>query len=276
LFHRLLLLCDPEMSLIIEDSYVQTLQAFGLSFVQAKTYFTLLKLQEGDIKTIAANVGVARQEIYRTMPSLEKLGLTQKIIGKPITYKVTPLRDALGILLERQQEKVADLQTKQDWMMTHFCFDNQGEKRSCEDDSQFMITSELTLFSSVHQKLFLKTEESIDISVPFISEKFLKYWVQLGDVIAKKKKLKVRVIAPENSKEVKMLPRKLLDAPNFQLKLAKDPFAFGLTIFDRKETTIAISEKGLPSLWSNNPSIVSLAKNNFDVLWKRAVALKDV
>jgi sugar-specific transcriptional regulator TrmB len=264
------------MSLIIEDNYVQTLQAFGLSVVQAKTYLTLLKLQESDIKTIAANVGVARQEIYRTMPSLEKLGLTQKIIGKPITYKVTPLKDTLGILLEKQQEKVTDLQSKQEWMTTNFNADNQGEKKSCEDDAHFTIISELTLFSSVHQKLFLKTEESIDISVPFISEKFLKYWLQIGDVVAKKKKLKVRVIAPENSKEAQMLPKKLLDAPNFQLRFAKDAFAFGFTIFDRKETTIAISEKGLPSLWSNNPSIVSLAKNNFDVLWKRAVTVKDV
>jgi sugar-specific transcriptional regulator TrmB len=257
---------------MIEDRHIQTLQAFGLSFLQAKTYLTLLTLEETDIKTIARNSGVARQEIYRTMPLLEKLGLTQKILGKPITYQATPLKDTLGILLERQQERVADLQTKQDWLITNFSIDNVAEKRVCEDDTQFIITSELTLFYNVQEKLLTKTQESIDIIVPFVSQKFSKYWLQLSNAIAKNKELKVRLIIRETDGET--LPRKLLDAPNFQLRYARYPVAFGLTIFDRKEATIAMSENGLPSLWSNNQSIVSLAISNFDVRWKRAAGPK--
>ena len=259
---------------MIEDIYVQTLQAFGLSLVQAKTYLTLLKLEETDIKTIAKNLKVARQEIYRTMPLLEKLGLTQKIIGKPITYIATPLRDTLAILLEKQQKKVADLLTKQNWLINNFHMDKDSEKKVYEDDPQFMITSEITLFSKLDEKLLAKSQESIDIIVPFVSHKFAMYWLQLNDAIAKKTNLKVRLIT-ENKEQMKMLPRKLLEAPNFKLKYAKDHFQFGVTIFDRKETMIAISENGLPSLWSNNQNIVSLVTNNFNLMWQRATTPKN-
>jgi sugar-specific transcriptional regulator TrmB len=259
---------------MIEESYVQTLQAFGLSLVQAKTYLTLLNLEETDIKTIAKNLKVPRQEIYRTMPLLEKLGLTQKIIGKPITYIATPLKDTLVILLEKQQKKVADLLTKQNWLINNFHMDKGSEKKVYEDDAQFIITSEITLFSKLDEKLLAKSQESIDIIVPFISHEFARYWLQLNDAIAKKTSLKVRLIT-ENKEQMKMLPRKLLESPNFKLKCAKDHFQFGVTIFDRKETMIALSENGLPSLWSNNQNIVSLVNNNFNLMWQRATTPKN-
>jgi sugar-specific transcriptional regulator TrmB len=256
---------------MIEDSYVQTLQAFGLTLVQAKTYLTLLYLEEADIRTIAKNLKVARQEIYRTMPLLEKLGLTQKIIGKPTTYIATPLRDTLAVLLEKQQEKVSDLLTKQNWLINNFHMDKGSEKKDYENDAQFMITSEITLFSKLAEKLLAKSQESIDIIVPFVSHEFARYWLQLNDAIAKKPSLKVRLIT-EKKEQMKMLPRELLETPNFKLKYAKDHFQFGVTIFDRKETMIAISENGLPSLWSNNQCIVSLVNNNFNLMWQKATA----
>jgi|WetSurMetagenome_2_1015567.scaffolds.fasta_scaffold239281_1 sugar-specific transcriptional regulator TrmB len=258
-----------------EANYVQKLQAFDLSLVQAKTYFALLTLEEADIKTIAKNMGVARQEIYRTMPSLEKLGLTQKIIGKPITYKATPLRDTLAILLEKQQEKVAGLLTKQAWLINNFHTEKNLEKNVNEDDAQLTLISEITLFSNLNEKLLAKTQESIDIAIPFVSQRFNRYWLQLTNTITKKTNIKISLILEDKRKQIEMLPRKLLEVPNFKLKYAKDPFQFGVTIFDRKETMIAMSENGLPSLWSNNQNIVSLVNNNFKLMWQRATATKN-
>ena len=152
--------------------------------------------------------------------------------------------------------------------------DKDSGKRVYEDDAQFMITSEMTLFSKLDEKLLAKSQESIDIIVPFVSHKFARYWLQLNDAIARKISLKVRLIT-ENKEQMKMLPIKLLEAPNFKLKYAKDHFQFGVTIFDRKETMIAISENGLPSLWSNNQNIVSLVNNNFNLMWRRATTPKN-
>jgi hypothetical protein len=46
-----------------------------------------------------------------------------------------------------------------------------------------------------------------------------------------------------------------------------------MSILDKKEVNISIAapkEKGLPSLWSNNPSIVTIGSNYFEELWAKA------
>ena len=257
---------------MIEDKHIRTLQDFGLSYLQAKTYLVLLDLGEADTKTIARASNVARQEIYRVMPSLQKLGLSEKSISKPIIYKATPLKDALSILLKKEKTEVDNLQNKQNWLLNNFHSD--GVKNLVhEDDTQFIITSELTLFFNSHEKLLSKTQESIDIIVPFIffPEKFCEMWSQLKKTMLKKRNLKVRLIA-QRCDDGSTLPKSILEYPDFELRYATEPVSFGMYVFDKKELTLAIAEKsGLPSLWSNNHNMLILAQNYYELMWAKAV-----
>jgi DNA-binding IclR family transcriptional regulator len=54
--------------------------------LKSKVYLTLATLGKADVKTIAKASNIARQEIYRIMPTLQKLGLTEKIITNPTMY----------------------------------------------------------------------------------------------------------------------------------------------------------------------------------------------
>ena len=169
---------------MIVDKQIKTLQDFGLSFLQAKTYLILVQLGEADAKTIARASNVARQEIYRVMPSLQKLGLGEKIIGKPVIYKATPLEDALLILIQKQKEAFTELDNKRCWLLQNFFMD--GTKAAIDDnDTQFIITSELSLFFNTQRKLLQKTQESIDIMLPFIfyPDRFCQMWTQLTNTL---------------------------------------------------------------------------------------------
>jgi DNA polymerase III alpha subunit len=56
----------------------------GLTLLQAKIYLALSKTGKATIKTISKASNSARQDIYRIMPTLQKLGLAEKIIaGRP-------------------------------------------------------------------------------------------------------------------------------------------------------------------------------------------------
>jgi sugar-specific transcriptional regulator TrmB len=65
---------------MIQDD-IQTLTDLGLSLLQAKTYLNLAKLGKANVQTIAKASNVARQDIYRVMPKLQKLGLAEKFIS---------------------------------------------------------------------------------------------------------------------------------------------------------------------------------------------------
>ena len=97
----------PKLSVLIIDSkHIQALMNLGLTLLQAKTYLTLTKLGKADIKGISKASNVVREEIYRIMPKLEKIGLVEKIVGRPTVYEALPLKEGLSMLLiSRTEEK---------------------------------------------------------------------------------------------------------------------------------------------------------------------------
>ncbi|MCW4028492.1 MAG: hypothetical protein NWE92_02445 [Candidatus Bathyarchaeota archaeon] len=257
---------------MIGQEHIQTLKGFGLSGLQAKTYLTLLELGEADTKTIAKASNVARQEIYRVMPSLQELGLGKKRIGKmgkPAHFKATPLEDALDILIKKEKEKITRLEDKHSRLINNL--QNERTDKFNAVETQFIVTSKLMPFFDSHEKLLSQTKEKIDIMVPAIGlDRFSKSWAQLKKVMNKRRDLKVRVVI-QKVKEDATLPKTILDYPDFELRYAPKDVTFGMYIFDQRELTLSIAENdGLPSLWSNNPNLVILAENYYNQMWEKA------
>jgi sugar-specific transcriptional regulator TrmB len=262
---------------MIEAEHVKTLEDFGLSYLQAKIYLVLINLGKADVKTIARESNVARQEIYRIMPALQKLGLGEKILGKPITYKATLLSKGLSILAQQQKEKYDGLLDKKRWLLDNFHVTNEKSAIS-EEDTQFSIISEPTLFINMNQRLLQKAEHSIDTALPLICFPskltqiwYQKIWSQLEKNIPSKKNLKVRIITQKNESKTK-IRRFVTNCPLVEFRYLTEPVRFGIHIFDNREMTMALSEtSGLPSLWSNNPNLVNMAQNHFKLLWEGAI-----
>ena len=86
----------------------------GFTKTQAKIYLTLLKLKEPDAKTLSKDSNVPKPEVYRTLDELQKMGLAEKQITKPIRYTATPLQLGLQILMAKkiQEYKKTELEIK--------------------------------------------------------------------------------------------------------------------------------------------------------------------
>jgi sugar-specific transcriptional regulator TrmB len=257
---------------------IPLLMDFGLSFLQATIYLNLVKFDEADVKLLAKDTNVARQDIYRIMPTLEKLGLAEKIIAKPTRYRATPINESLCILLENKKQKYNDLLKKKDLLLDSFPIAN---KNACPSEStQYIITSEATLFLKTHQKLIQKTQESIDIILPTIKVpmKFENEWLLVKNMMETKKNLKIRLITQKPSEDE--LPHviwgPLIENPSFQVKYSDAPIQFGMHIFDNKQITLQVCQDNvLPSLWSNNPHVLIIAAGYFNEEWNKTHAEKE-
>lgn len=254
---------------MIQDEHVQTLMGLGLTFLQAKTYLALAKLGKADVKTIAKASNVARQDIYRLMPTLQKLGLGAKIIAKPTMYKATPIKEGLSILLQNRKEEIAELQKKTNSLINNF-HKNTAKIPLQEENPQFTITSEITLLLKMHKKLFQKTQTSIDAIIPLKAvDEVLFHGLQYYKG-AMRRGVKIRMITQKADGESTRKPQALAKNPLFELKCLSNLAQLGMHIFDRKEVTLCLSEEsGVPSLWSSNLSIVKLATSYFDDLWNK-------
>ncbi len=86
--------------------YIEALMHLGLTFLQATVYVTLLKFGKTEAKAISDSSGVARADVYRVMSTLEHLGLVEKIISTPSTYKATPIKEGCVLLLQNRRQRI--------------------------------------------------------------------------------------------------------------------------------------------------------------------------
>jgi len=90
------------------DESTDLLLGLGLSLNQARVYLTILKLEKTSVGQISRFSKVRREDVYRVIPSLEKMGLIEKLLGKPTTIRATPISDALTFLVAEEKSKSDD------------------------------------------------------------------------------------------------------------------------------------------------------------------------
>jgi CheY-like chemotaxis protein/predicted transcriptional regulator len=89
------------------------LPEYGLTEVQAKVYYHLLKLGRTSATTLTKQVGVHRAEVYRILRELAEKGLVTEHKGKrPALFTPAPPEEALNLLLKQQTETLQRLRTR--------------------------------------------------------------------------------------------------------------------------------------------------------------------
>jgi sugar-specific transcriptional regulator TrmB len=253
------------------EEATQIFTDLGLTYVQAKLYLTLAKFGAigGDVKRICRESGVVRQDIYRVMPTLQKLGLAEKIIAKPTVYRGIPLEKGFSMLLSRKTSEYSELKKK-----AKMAFDKiaaaSTETDAPQQSTEFIITSERSLFLAKVKEDIERTKANIDIV--YSKERMSLITFHAAEQIEKAMKRGVKVRALTSKIEGKTLDRNiqaLEKNPSFELRLA-EYIAVGLIIFDKTEVNVRIANTIVPSLWTNNQNVAKLAEAYFDDLWEKA------
>lgn len=248
--------------------YLNALMKFGLSYLQARVYLGLVGLEKANVQTISKVSNVVRQDIYRIMPSLLKLGLVEKIVSKPTMYKATQLKLGLSILLRKKENEFIELQKKESWFLNNFN-SSRLETTILEDKTSFRIISETTLLLKMHKELIQNTRKNIDSVIPFVpsTAELSEEFIYLSDSKLTEGSVDIRLITSESNKSILEKP-KLTENTRLNIRYIGVSIPFGLHIFDKKEVTLSLStSNSLPCLWSNNPNILFLAQNYFGLLW---------
>ena len=90
------------------DENTDLLLGLGLSLNQARVYLAILKLERTAVGQIAKFSKVRREDVYRILPTLEKMGLIERLMGKPVEIRATPISDALTFLVAEEKTKSDD------------------------------------------------------------------------------------------------------------------------------------------------------------------------
>jgi sugar-specific transcriptional regulator TrmB len=264
--------------LVTEEEDVQTLTHLGLTISQAKVYLALLELEKATGKTISKHSKVARQEAYRILAELQEKGLVEKIIDMPTEFKPIPIEDYISILIERKKNEISETQKEATRLLQKLKQKNSKNTLQ-EDETRFSLFSEQVAvrrekgtLKAVQRSFDVVTSRRDPHSVIFIDMEGIAEDLQRG--------VKIRVIIdkPDEEKLLADIIKHLKKYPNFKIRyLPKAPKAL-MSIYDKGEAWVYTRSNPVleecPILWTNNPCLLSILQDYFEMMWLTALEFK--
>ena len=258
-------------------SELQVLMDLGLTLVQAKVYWALVRSGPSRTSAISKLSKVPQPDIYKTLSKLQELGLVQQIIKKPLEYIATPANKALLLLLDAKTEQYRKVRGE-----TRLLLDNVRTKSinsvSQLDVPQFVLIPKGRIIIERIDTAIAQAQLSINLVISWkrfshgIASDFAE---SIENAWAKKVKTRFIVESPPKSETAKQLVQFCRKKPFCQMKFIRNHPEIVLGVYDEKEVFIVVDPKtdlpGSPALWSKNHSLITLAKDYFKILWLTAM-----
>ncbi len=259
----------------VQEKAVEALTDLGLTVLQAKVYIVLAKTGESTIKDIAKTSKVARQDLYRIAAQLLNMGLIKKLAGKPTKFEAIQVQEAIDMLFERRRKETALLEKESTEFLRIFA-ENKGIP-SKNEEYQYIIIHDLQARLMKAKKQITSSKESLKIVTKWTF--FLTYTSQTIEehqmILNNGAKIKIVTQQPSNPESLPKDIQKLMQHPNFEVRYVNCLPSTIVAIFDEKEANILLATDKSPSetplLMTNNPVLVELACNFFQIMWANAM-----
>lgn len=262
------------------EASTEILSDFGLTRDQAKIYITVAKLGLASVSQISRISKVRREDVYRVLPKLEKMGLVEKILGTPIRIRALPVKEALSILIKREQkmaeQRISVLKGKSEEFLRDFKTTGPLSKLEGEE-ANFALVSQREAIMSKVQSMLNEAKKEIDIRCS--RTKLVQFVQTFAEQLKKITKRGVRIRIVSDIPELDYYIPRIIEEyvmPGSLVDLRYTNLASGhYTIADFKQALIATTIEGNfadnPCLWTDNDSLMGLLQGNFENLWRDSI-----
>jgi len=266
------------------DENAEMLSDFGLTHNQAKVYLTIAKLGVATVSEVSKVSKVRREDVYRILPNLEKIGLIEKILGKPTKLRAIPVEDALALMIRREEnivsERVRSLTALKDEFMKRF--KAYKVKPLSEEAAHFALISERNGIINKELTMVKAAERAIDI-VTSRDKLFHIFGGYLGQFEkAFRSGVRVRVVLDVSDYEdsiLKIIEENTRFGGNLDIRYTDQSIGHCF-IRDYTEAVMATSREPTvgetPYLWTDAKNLVGLLQKNFESTWHASVDVKTI
>jgi sugar-specific transcriptional regulator TrmB len=268
---------------MLEDS-AKLLSEFGLTYYEAKVYIIALQIGITTAGRIAKQANIRREEVYRAIPKLERTGLIERILGRPIKVKALPLKEGLNALFEMKKDEssheLRELVSKKEELLEKLSHSVHDHKQD-EEQSHFVMISEKDVLSRKVISSITRATKSVDFVDSF--ENAFRFILTYGNVLktAKKKNVDVRILT-ECPEEIGLIPtylKRQIPHNSFTVRYSESvPSRY--ILIDEKQAMITTSAGGTFSdgkcLWTNDPSLVGIIHRDFEEQFRESLDWRDL
>ncbi len=256
------------------DENTDLLLGLGLTVNQARVYLAVLKLEKTSVSQIAKFSKVRREDVYRILPSLEKMGLIERLLGKPALVEATPISDALSFLLAEEKGKSDDRLKGMKSIVERLSLKDWDPVRGGEESIYILIGEKKAILAKTSGLIRNSRKE-----VALIADKarIIPVLSQFSDECrqAIKQGAHVRLIFEGDSSDgsLKDKVQKLIDGAMVHVKFHSEALNHFIMSDDKEALITTSKESGLgerPSLWTNNSNLIGVLRNSFESDWIKA------
>ncbi len=261
------------------EGKIQTLTNLGLTVDQSRLYLALLQCGPATARQLASTSKIARPDIYRIIPTIEKQGMVEKLMTRPISYQAVPAVLVLPNMIKRKTTEQTLLIKETEELLDELrC--NEAIESQEEDTCSVMVYGK----EGIVQRLKLSlARASISACVVTSRERFSEAILEFADEYRKalRKGVKINIVVEQHiqRKAARHITQRLSKNTNFKVKFITSSQPAVVTVIDNKEAFITmVAEAQLPTataLWSKNPSLVALAQSYFESTWTHSAELKE-
>ena len=250
------------------------LLGLGLSLNQARVYLAILHLQKTTAGQIAKLSKVRREDVYRILPTLEKMGLTERLLGKPSKIRATPISDALTFLVAEEKKKLEERLSGMRSTVKRLSL-KDWKQPPPEEESIYILIAEKKAILAKTSGLIKNSRKEVALIAD--KERIMLILSQLSNECkqAIKNGAQIRLIFEGESPDglLKENVQKLIDGASVHVKFHRKPLNHFI-MSDDTEALITGSEKNgigeSPSLWTNNSNLIGVLRTSFEFDWKKA------
>jgi sugar-specific transcriptional regulator TrmB len=269
----------------MEEDLAKKLSNFGLTVNQAKVYLNIAQRGLTHVSRISESTKLHRQDIYKILPKLEKMGLIARTIDKPILIEAIPIQKALNnlISIERKEanEKISRLETNLKELVNAIRERQEREKTEGEEEARFILLTTDEQIMNTADLTFENTKKECNLvtNLELLTRRMNHFRENFQKLSRKGAKIKVIVEKLNNEDLVKKALEKIKpDNGDFAAKLISKSIPLPYRIIDNKELFVyrkKTTESGLPCvLWTNGKNIVQFYKENFEKTWINPRAIR--
>jgi sugar-specific transcriptional regulator TrmB len=255
------------------------LMGLGLTPNQAKVYQTILKLGNSTVIQIAKSSSVRREDVYKVLPALEKMGLAEKLLGKPAIIRATPVAGALTSLIldekVKSDERIASMKAKFQ-VIANAKWEQPmavGEKESLYaliPEGKAVISKLTSLIDNSKINV-----SGID-SLTEISHITSLLFAEINRAIHNRVEIKVIIedFKPDESQQKQL--QHTLNSESINIRFHRQPLK-RFTVFDGSEAMISTNRKDVSentsALWTTDANLIGVLNGYFETAWSESEEL---
>jgi sugar-specific transcriptional regulator TrmB len=256
------------------DENTELLLGLGLTLNQAKVYLAVLKLEKTTVGQVANFSKVRREDVYRILPSLEKMGLIERLLGKPTEIRATLISDSLALLVTEEKNRADERLTGMRSMVQKLSLKDWKQPPPGEESIYILIAEKKAVLAKTAELINNSIKEVALIAdkgviIPVLAH-FSDEWKH-----AIKKEAQIRLIFEGDSPDIllKEKVQKLIGSASVSVKFHRKPLNHFIMSDDKEALITTSKQSGLgesPSLWTNNSNLIGVLRTSFESDWKKA------